>query len=79
MQPLQVETLEQISQMRNTLGSLDVKMDSVSSHVDSVGFGVQSVQEKVQDILDQQDIHNKKVRVLAGVRSIAILPNRMAP
>jgi hypothetical protein len=49
-------------------------MESVASRVDSVGFGVQLVQEKVQDILEQQDSHNKKVRAPACVRSIAIGP-----
>ena len=73
---MQLETIEQNNQILNNLGSLDGKMDSVSSRVDSIGFGVQSVQEKVQDILDQQDSHNKKVGVPACVRSIAI-PNWM--
>ncbi len=66
---MQLETIEQNNQILNNLGSLDSKMDSVSSRVDSVGLDVQLVQEKVRDILDQQDSHNKKVRVL---RSIAI-------
>ena len=44
-------------------------MDSVSSRVDSVGFGVQLVQVKVQGMIDQQDGHNKKVRLLACIRS----------
>ncbi len=68
-QPVQLETIEQNNQILNNLGSLDSKMDSVSSRVDSVGLDVQLVQEKVRDILDQQDSHNKKVRVL---RSMAI-------
>jgi hypothetical protein len=75
---VQLETIEQNNQILNNLGSLDGKMDSVSSRVDSIGFGVQSVQEKVQDILDQQDSHNKKVRALACIRSIAIGSNRKA-
>jgi hypothetical protein len=78
VQPVQLETIEQNNQILNNLGSLNGKMDSVSSRVDSVGFGVQLVQEKVQDILDQQDSHNKKVRVRACVRSIAIGSNWMA-
>ena len=67
MQRVQLETIEQNNQILSSLGSLDGKMDSVSSRVDSVGFGVQRVEEKVQDILDQQDSHNKKVRVPACV------------
>ena len=66
---MQLETIEQNNQILNNLGSLDGKMDSVSSRVDSVGFGVQLVQVRVQGMIDQQDSHNKKVRVL---RSIAI-------
>ena len=34
--PLQLETIEQNNQILNNLGSLDGKMDSVSSRVDSV-------------------------------------------
>jgi hypothetical protein len=48
---LQLETIEQNNRILNKLGSLDGKMDSVSSRVDSVGFGVQRVEEKVQDII----------------------------
>ena len=70
MQPVQLEAIEQNNQILNNLGSLDGKMDSVSSRVDSVGFGVQRVEEKVQDILEQQDSHNKKVRALACIRSM---------
>ncbi len=70
MQPVQLEAIEQNNQILNNLGSLDGKMDSVSSRVDSVGFGVQRVEEKVQDILDQQDSHNKKVSALACIRSM---------
>ena len=61
---MQLETIEQNNQILNNLGSLDGKMDSVSSRVDSVGFGVQVVQEKVQGMIDQQDSHNKKVHLL---------------
>ena len=78
MQPVQLETIEQNNQILNNLGSLDSKMDSVSSRVDSVGFGVQLVQVKVQGMIDQQDSHNKKVHSLACIRSIAIGPNWMA-
>ncbi len=67
---MQLETIEQNNQILNNLGSLDSKMDSVSSRVNSVGFGVQLVQEKVQDILEQQDSHNKKVRVPACIKSM---------
>jgi hypothetical protein len=70
VQPVQLEAIEQNNQILNNLGSLDGKMDSVSSRVDSVGFGVQRVEEKVQDILDQQDSHNKKVSALACIRSM---------
>ena len=72
MQRVQLETIEQNNQILSNLGSLDGKMDSVSSRVDSVGFGVQRVEEKVQGILEQQDSHNKKVRVclLACIRNI---------
>ncbi len=66
---MQLETIEQNNQILNNLGSLDGKMDSVSSRVDSVGFGVQRVEEKVQDIIDQQDSHNKKVLVLACLKT----------
>ncbi len=77
---MQLETIEQNNHILNNLGSLDSKMDSVSSRVDSFGFGVQLVQEKVQDILEQQDSHNKKVRVLACacIRIIAIGSDRQA-
>ena len=43
-------------------------MDSMSSRVDSVGSGVQLVQEKVQDIIEQQDSHNKKVLLVTFER-----------
>ena len=61
---MQLETIEQNNHILNDLGSLDSKMDSVSSRVDSVGFGVQLVQVKVQGMIDQQDGHNKKVHLL---------------
>jgi hypothetical protein len=71
---MQLEAIEQNNQILNNLGSLDSKMDNVE-------FGVQLVHEKVQGMIDQQDSHNKKVRLLlalACVRSIAIGPDRMA-
>ena len=43
-------------------------MDSMSSRVDSVGSGVQLVQEKVQDIIEQQDSHKKKVLLVTYER-----------
>ena len=64
---MQLETIEQNNQILSNLGSLDGKMDSVSSRVDSVGFGVQLVQVKVQGMIDQQDGHNKKVHLLACI------------
>ena len=75
---MQLETIEQNNQILNNLGSLDGKMDSVSSRVDSIGFGVQLVQEKVQDVLEQQDSHNKKVRAPAGIRSMTSGSDRKA-
>ena len=67
VQPVQLETVEQNNQILNNLGSLDSKTDSVSSRVDSVGFGVQLVQVKVQGMIDQQDSHHKKVHLMACI------------
>ena len=50
---LQAETIEQNNQMLSSLGTLDTKMDSVSSRVDSVSSSVHDIAEK-QDSLNKQ-------------------------
>ena len=53
----QAETIEQNNEILSNLGTLDTKMDSVSSKVDTVSISVHGIAEK-------QDSLNKQVRLV---------------